>query len=254
MLVDGVEMTLIDHVLPTKSSEKWTIFLTNQISSDVSFQQYSLLCCKNSRWETKPSKGSKLWITPQVPSKFRTRNCLHVTIHQNKQVWIGAWPEVTEAIIEAKTESWKDLLQDAISNSEGPNMWKVIQDLNGTPHSNLPNEAMSHNGRTITSIKSKANVFIHHYASVSKMNMLRVNQNLNHQFKKCLNEPFADAPLQMAELLSAIQKMKCKGVAGSDNISPSFLKSLSPLALQELLSTLHSSFLLHTVHVSGGLA
>ena len=161
---------------------------------------------------------------------------------KTKQVWIGACPEVIGAIIKAKTESWEGLPQDAISNSEGPSMWKVIQDLNGTPHSNLPNEAMSHNGRTITSIKSKANVFIHHYARVGKMNMLRVNQNLNHQFKKCLNEPSADAPRQMAELLSATQKIKCKGVAGSDNIPPSFLKSLSPLALQELLSTLHSSF------------
>lgn len=40
----------------------------------------------------------------------------------------------------AKTKSWKDLLQDAMSNSDGPNMWNVIQGLNGTPDANSPNK------------------------------------------------------------------------------------------------------------------
>ena len=43
------------------------------------------------------------------------------------------------------------------------------------------------------------------------------------------------APLQMSEQQSAIKKKKGKGAAGPDNIPPSFLKSLGPLALQELL-------------------
>ena len=46
----------------------------------------------------------------------------------------------------------------------------------------------------------------------------------------------------MSELQSAIKKMKGKGGAGPDNIPPSFLKSLGPLALQELLSIFNSSF------------
>ena len=46
----------------------------------------------------------------------------------------------------------------------------------------------------------------------------------------------------MSELQSAIKKTKGKGAAGPDNILPSFLKSLGPLALQELLSIFNSSF------------
>ena len=46
----------------------------------------------------------------------------------------------------------------------------------------------------------------------------------------------------MSELQSAIKKMKGKGAAGSDNIPPSFLKSLTPLALQDLLFIFNSSF------------
>ena len=154
--------------------------------------------------------------------------------------------EATEAINEAKTESWKDLLQDAMSNSDGLNMWKIIQGLNGTPDANSPNEAMSHNGRTITDIKSKAKIFINHYSRVSKLNMSQADHDIDRQFKKHLNAPSASnescAPLQMAELLSAIKKIKIKGAAGADNISPSFLKSLGHLALQELLSIFNSSF------------
>ena len=105
---------------------------------------------------------------------------------------------------------------------------------------------MSHNGRTITDIKSKANVFINHYARVSKLNMSKSNRDINRQFKNHLNAPSVDnescAPLLMGESQSAIKKMKGKGAAGPDNIPPSFLKSLRPLALQELLSIFNSSF------------
>ena len=97
-----------------------------------------------------------------------------------------------------------------------------------TPDANSPNKAMFHDSRTITDIKSKANVFIHHYAKVSKLTMSRADQHLNHQFKKHLNGQSADdvssAALQMGELLSAIKKMKCKGAAGPDDIPPSFIK------------------------------
>ena len=133
-----------------------------------------------------------------------------------------------------------------MSNSDGPNMWKVIQGLNGTPDANSPNEAMSHNGRTITDIKSKANIFINQYAMVSKVTMSQSDRDINRQFKKCLHAPSVDvescAPLPMGELQSAIKRMKGKGAAGPDNIPPSFLKSLGPLALQELLSIFNSSF------------
>ena len=119
-------------------------------------------------------------------------------------------------------------------------MWKVIQGLKGATDANSPNEAISHDGRTITDIKSKTNV--------SKLNMSQADRDINQQFKKHLNAPsVADescAPLQMGELLSVIKKMKGKGAAGPDNIPPSFLKSLGPLALQELLSIFNSSFLL----------
>ena len=113
--------------------------------------------------KSKPSKNSKPWMTPHVQAKICPWNCLCQTIHQNRQEWTDTCHEDTEAINEAKSESWKEILQDRMSNSNGPNMWKVIQGLKGTPDANSPNKAMSHNVQTITDIKSKTNVFINHY-------------------------------------------------------------------------------------------
>ena len=140
----------------------------------------------------KPCRRSKPWMTPHVRAKIRNRNHLRQAIHQNRQEWIDACREATKAINEAKTERWKNLLQDAMSNSDGPNMWRVIQGLNGTPDANSPNEAMSHNGRTITDTKSKANVFINHYARVSKLKMSQSDCDINQQFKKSIKVPSAD--------------------------------------------------------------
>ena len=141
-----------------------------------------------------------------------------------------------------------------MSNSDGPNMWKIIQGFNGTPDDNSPNEAISHNGRTIIDIKSTANVLINHYARVSKLNMSQSDCDTNSQFNKRLNALSIDdescAPLLMGELQSAIKKTKGKGAAGSDNIPPSFLKSLGPLALQELLSIFQLIILTFSVPTS----
>ena len=121
--------------------------------------------------KTKHIKKCKPRMTPHVWTKIHTRNRLRRKIHQNQQQWIDACFETTEAINETKTESCKDLLQDEMSNSDSPNMWKVIQVLNSTPDVNSPNSPMSHNGQTITDIKSKVYVFINQYARVNKQNM-----------------------------------------------------------------------------------
>ena len=51
-------------------------------------------------------------------------------------------------------------------------MLKVIQSLKGTPDVNSPNEVISQNGRTITNSKTKANIFVNHYARIRKLNLL----------------------------------------------------------------------------------
>ena len=128
-----------------------------------------------------------------------------------------------------------------MSNSDDPNMWKVIEGLKSTPNANSPNKAMSHNSRTITDHKSKSNIFINHYARVSKLNMSPCNYEINRQFKKCLYAPSVDdescALILIGKLQSSIKRMKGKGPAGPNNIPPSYLKALGPLAHQLIIFT-----------------
>ena len=99
---------------------------------------------------------------------------------------------------------------------------------------------------TVEQSKPKANFFINLSARVSKLKMSQSDRDINRQFKKSIKVPSPDdescTPILMSELQSAIKKMKGKGAAGPDNVPPSFLKSLGPLALQELLSIFNSSF------------
>ena len=53
----------------------------------------------------------------KIPAQKRLRRA----IHQKRQEWIDACREATKA------DSWEDLLQDPMSNSDDPDMWKVIK-------------------------------------------------------------------------------------------------------------------------------
>ena len=81
---------------------------------------------------------------------------------------------------------------------------------------------------------------------VSKLQMTKDDRQLNRLLKKSLENPIVDDqscfPIKMAELLSAIQKMKRKGAAGPDNTPSSFFKSLGSLSFQEHLFIFNSSF------------
>ena len=74
-------------------------------------------------------------------------------------------------------------------NSHGANMWKVNGGLNGTPDANSPDEAMSHNSHTFSNI---ANIFMSHYARISKLHVSKADLDLNHHSKKQLDQPSAD--------------------------------------------------------------
>ena len=110
---------------------------------------------------------------------------------------------------------------------------------------------MSHNGHTINDAKAKANIFVNHYGRVSNLLMTDEDRNLIREFKKRINSSSTDnescSKLTIGKLTSAIQKMECKGAAGPDDFPPTFLKTLGPITLQELLeifNALHCSCML----------
>ena len=195
--------------------------------------------------KTKPGKKNNSFITPTVRAALKKRNQFRQKISTHRKEWLEACKEAQEEINNSKEESWKDLLESAIEEVDDSRMWKIIKSLNGSPATNSPNEAMSHNGKTITSNKRKADIFSQHYAAVSKLKFSKEDRKLNREAKKKINAPSVDnkytQPFTREELKKAIRCMKRKGAQGPDEIPPTFLKELGPRALDELLEIFNQS-------------
>ena len=123
-------------------------------------------------------------MTPHLWAKMWTHDWVQRTIKTNQLEWTEACRQANKAIIEAKTESWKEVFEGAITNTSGKDMWKAINALNSTSEANSPNKAMSQNSRTITDAKAKANIFVNHYARISDLLMTTKDHNLIREFKK----------------------------------------------------------------------
>ena len=159
-------------------------------------------------------------------------------VEVRRQEWIQACQDVVTSTNEAKTQSWRDLLEDAVIAKDDTKLWKIIKNLNGTPDNNSLNEALKHKGRVITSNKKKANIFAQHYAAVSKLNFTPKERVITRGLKKILGSPTANNLsciqfFSLQELEAAIQKMCRKGAAGPDDIPPTFLKALGSLSKKD---------------------
>ena len=154
--------------------------------------------------------------------------------------------KANDTINKVKVNSWKYSLQNTMSNAVSLNLWNGIQGLKSTPDSNSPNGNMSDNGWTIKDTKTKANIFVNHYARVKRFHIWKEDWYLSCLLKKTLDNPSINnksCPLiKMGKLISVIQMKKQNRGVAPENITPTFLKLLGPLALQQLLSIFNASF------------
>ena len=201
--------------------------------------------------KVKPGKRTKVWMSPAVRTAIRKRNRLRRQIKSKRREWLESCKEVNQTIRDAKTESWRNLLEGALAAENDTLLWRIIKDLNGSTDDNAPNEVMINKGRIISSNEGKAKAFIHHYSEVSRLSFSEEERAENRRLKKTLESPSVDdessAKFTMSELKKAIRRMKAKGAAGPDDIPPAFLKALGPVALMELLDMFNKSFQTGTV-------
>ena len=194
--------------------------------------------------KVKPGKRTKCYLTPTVRAAIQKRNRLRKQAKTRRLEWLAACDAAQEEIKKAKDECWEDLLKDVVNGEDETKLWRTIKSLNGTPSTNSPNEAMIHEGKTITTSREKANVFMNHYANISKLQLSKKERDLNRNLKKSLDAPTvgneSTSDFTMTELKTAIRKMRAKGAAGADDIPPSFLKALGPLACKSYLGSLTS--------------
>ena len=203
------------------------------------FQTTIINAAKKHVGKTKPGKGKVSWVTPAVRDAIKKRNKLRKNVSNNRKEWLDACQEARMAINHAKEEAWRGVLEDSSTTGDDRKLWRVIKSLNGTPENNSPNEAMIHNDRCITSDKRKADIFIKHYAGVSKIDMSKEDRTENRNLKISLRElrgQNSSVPeFTEDELREALNNMRPKGAPGPDDISPPLLKNLGPYAIKLLL-------------------
>jgi len=168
----------------------------------------------------------------EVRAAIKKRNRLRRQGSSKREEWVEACREGHRLAAEAKEQSWIDFVEDLEHNADPTKVWRIIKSLSGTPDSNAPNEAMTLDGRTISSDAGKANAFMSHYAAVNRLTFSKEDRARNRECKAMLKSPSADSEagrdFTVMELDSAIAKMKTKGAAGPDDIPPTFLKALGP--------------------------
>jgi hypothetical protein len=102
-------------------------------------------------------------------SCMKRRNLLGRTIGRNREQWLEACQEVCSQTRCAKQNSWRTFVKSMKGKTSLSHVWLVILSLNGKW---LPpmarNRVLEHGGKSFVSDTAKADVFIKHYASVSR--------------------------------------------------------------------------------------
>ena len=188
---------------------------------------------------------NKPWMTPPLRAAIKRRNRLR---RARDPGWINACQEVREMTLQAKTEKWEDFLESLDLHTDSSKVWRTVKSLSGSPRpSGATNCAIMHNDRDLHSDQAKAHAFIAHYADVSRLQISsEERRSVNLPARKALFSPSADTvearDFTMSELNTAIAAAKSKGAAGPDQISPSFLKHLGPIAKSYFLYIINCSW------------
>ena len=77
--------------------------------------------------KVKPGKRTKAYMSTALRSNIRSRNKLLGDYKNKREEWIKACSEVNEAIREAKQESWKEMLEDALGDKDERKLWKLVK-------------------------------------------------------------------------------------------------------------------------------
>ena len=150
---NGVEWEEFRQDIDSKMEGLNEISLMNRI---VQFNSTIIAAAKVHVRKVKPGKRTKMYMSPTLRESIRKRNRLLGDFKNRREEWLQACTEVNEAIREAKQESWKEVLEEALCDEDERKLWMVAKQLNGMPDTNSPNEVLIHQGRRITSHRKKA--------------------------------------------------------------------------------------------------
>lgn len=154
-----------------------------------------------------------------------------------------------DLIKKSKEQKWKDFLEDTTANSDPNKIWRVIKSLSGKSPSSMNNEVLIHENRMYQTNKAKADIFMKHYASISRLNIPKT-QRRKKAIRRNLSSPTVEdsstADFNNTELKLAIKSMKAKGAPGRDGIHPRFIKALGLTSQKFLLEIFNESWRTNT--------
>jgi hypothetical protein len=168
-------------------------------------------------------------MTPALKAAMKRCNLLGRTIGRNREQWLEACWEVCSLTRCAKQNNWRTFVESMKGKTSLSYVWSVIHSLNGKW---LPpmarNTVLEHGGRSFVYDTVKADVFIKHYASVSRHKFSRAERKVDRDLHVRLTEdrlnpeplgPESD-DFSMEELVSSLKAGK-----GPDGLASQFLRT-----------------------------
>ena len=195
--------------------------------------------------------SGRCWMTPALKDAMKRRNKLGSAICRNREQWLEACREVRSLTRCAKQNSWRIFVESMKGKTSSSHVWSVIRSLNGKRSPPMArNTVLEHGGRSFVTDTAKADVFIKHYASVSRHQFSRAERKVDRGVRVRLTEdrrnpeplgPESD-DFSMEELVASLKAGKAKGAEGPDGIAPQFLKNLGEVVRCFMLDTFNKSW------------
>jgi hypothetical protein len=195
--------------------------------------------------------SGRCWMTPALKAAMKRRNLLRCTIGRNREQWSKACQEIRSLMRCAKQNSWRTFVVSMKGKTSSFHVWSVIQSLNGKRSPPMArNTVLEHGWKSFVSDTVKADVFIKHYASVSRHKFSRAERKTYRVMRTRVEEDRRNPePLglesdkfSMEELVSSLKAGMASGAEGPDGLAPRFLKNLGEVSRSFTLDTFNKSW------------
>ena len=206
------------------------------------FGEAILEAAKNHVGMVRTRDSGRCWMTPALKAAMKRRNLLGCNLASNREQWLEACWEVRSLTRCAKQNSWRTFVESMKGKTSLSHTWSVIRSLNGKRSPPMArNTVLEHEGRHFVSDTAKADVFVKHYAGVSRHKFSKAERKTDRFVRTRLTEdrrkPETLGPecddFSLEELDASLKAGKASGAEGPDGLAPRFLKNLGG-GVQEL--------------------
>ena len=196
--------------------------------------------------KTKPGSNTRSYLTPAIRSLIKKRNLLRKEVTTRRVEWLQSCREVRNAIEDERQRSWINFIEETEFSTDPSKIWRVFHAVGNTAAPSQPNEALTLGKRLLHSNTKKADAFMAHYARQSRLRFAKEERSINRLAKRLRESPSAHdescVDFTLKELNKAAKRMRTKGAAGPDKITPAFIKAFGPVARDELLEMFNLSW------------